>query len=176
MSTSRRAVGIAALAVIATGVSGCGSSQLFHDSNTAASYQGTSVSVQQVQDAVTQIKQAFGSGAADFNSRTAITYLVLGKDLQRIAAENGAPFSADQARQEFARRKVANPSSAAIDALRSNVALTNLSNSQAGIAEVSKVVNAAKVDVNPRFGRWGGANGVLATAEPWIAGKSTSKS
>lgn len=174
MSTSRRAVGIAALAVIVTGVSGCGSSQLFHDSNTAASYQGTSVSVEQVQDAVTQIKQAFGSGASDFNSRAAITYLIFAKDFQRIAAEQGGAFSADQARQEFSQRKVAEPSAAAISALRSNVALTNLGNSQAGIAEVSKVVNSAKVDVNPRFGRWGGANGVLATSEPWIAGKSKS--
>lgn len=172
MSTSRRAVGIAALAVTVVGVSGCGSSQLFHDSTTAASYDGTSVSVQQVQDAVTQIKQAFGSGASDFNSRTAITYLLFANDFQRIAAQQGGAFSAAQARQEFSQRNVTNPSSAAVDALRSNVALTNLGNSQAGVAQVTKVVNTAKVEVNPRFGRWGGANGVLATAEPWIAGKS----
>ena len=171
MSTSRRAVGIAALAVIVTGVSGCGSSQLFHDSTTAATYDGTSVSTQEVQDAVTQIKQAFGSGAADFNSRTAITYLVFADDLQRIAAKSGGAFSAAQARQEFIRAKVANPSTGAIAALRSNVALTNLSNSQTGIAEVTKVVQDASVQVNPRFGQWGGAKGVLTTSEPWISSK-----
>ncbi|NYJ73697.1 hypothetical protein [Allobranchiibius huperziae] len=175
MSTSRRAVGIAALAVTVVGVSGCGSSQLFHNSTTAASYDGTRVSVDQVQDAVTQIKQAFGSGAADFNSRSAITYLVFADDFQRVAAEQGGAFSAAQARQEFAQRNVANPSTAAIDALRSNVAVTNISNSQAGVAEITKIVNAAKVEINPRFGRWGGANGVLATSEPWIVSKSSSK-
>lgn len=173
MSTSRRAVGIAALAVLVTGVSGCGSSELFHDSTTAASYNGSSVSIDQVRQAVSQIKTAFGSGAADFNSQSAITYLLFANDFQRVAAQSGGAFSAAQARMEFEQRKVANPSTAAITALRSNIALGNIGNNPQSSAEITKIVKSASVQINPRFGQWDGVKGVVATDQPWITAKKS---
>lgn len=168
MSTSRRATGAAALLVMVTGVAGCGSSQLFHDSTTAASYQGGSVSVDQVDQAVKGIKAAFGANAATFDAKTAITYLLFADEFQRVAGENGGAVSAAQARGEFAQRKVNNPSTAAVTALRSNIALGNIGRNPQGVAEINKLLQQQSVQVNPRFGTWSKSNGVIATNEPWI--------
>ncbi len=168
MSTSRRAVAIAALAVIGTALSACGSDQLFHNSTTAASRGGTQVSTEQVQQAVTQIRKAFGTSAAQFDARSAITYLLFADDFQQIAGKVGAAMSVGQARKEFAQRKVSNPSTAAVDALRSNIALNAIGRSPQGSAEISRIVKAASVKINPRFGSWDGAKGVVDTTEPWI--------
>ena len=171
MSTSRRAAGIAALAVTCTGLSACGSDQLFHDSSTAASRGSTQVSTEQVEQAVSQIKQAFGQNAADFDARSAITYLLFAGDLQRVAGKTGGAVSSTQAKQEFMQRKVANPSTAAVDALRSNLALNSISRDPQGRAEITRIVKAASVQVNPRFGDWDGAQGVVDTSESWIVAK-----
>lgn len=168
MSMSRRAVGIAALAVSGFALSACGSDQLFHDSTIAASRGTTQVSTEQVQEAVTQIKKAFGPSAAEFDARSAITYLVFADDFQRIAGKAGGAISMGEARKEFTQRKLSDPSTAALNALRSNIALNAIGRSPQGQQEIGRIVKEASVQVNPRFGKWDGVKGVIDPAQPWI--------
>lgn len=169
MSTSRRATGVAALLVMVAGVTGCGSNQLFHDSTTAASHEGGSISVSQVNDAVTGIKAAYGASAASFDSSSAILFLLFADELQRVAARSGGAFSAAQARNVFMQLKVANPSDAAITALRSNNALGAIGRDPRSANQLNAFLKKASVQVNPRFGSWSTTRGVTAAQEPWIA-------
>ncbi len=168
----RRVTGIAlAASTVAMGVTGCGNDQLFHRSTTAATYQGRSVSVDQVQDAVRQIKQAFGTDAAQFDNRSAIVYLVFADDLQRIASSSGAGYSDAQARADLSQRKVTQPTAAAVTALRSNIAVSSIGSNQQASQQLNTLITKASVQVNPRFGQWSPSKGVVAAAEPWISAK-----
>lgn len=158
--TSFRAVAapIALLAVTATGLSGCS-----RDSSVAASYGDTTVTSDQVQSAVTDIVKE--QPKSQFDPQSAIAYLVLGPAISDLAKQNKVFVSADQAKAAF---KTVKPSQAAIDTVQSNLNMSNLRNSQAGSAAFTKLLQNAKVSMNPRYGTWVTGEGPNSDDGNWI--------
>jgi len=140
----------------------------------AATLDGRRISVAEVQSATTDAQRYVGS-----NGRVAqqqVLYLLAADPyLQQIAAQFGAGASESDARGEYASKGVTNPSAAALEVLRANIALVKLGDAVGEqktndvIAQVTAKLQDAHFSVNPRYGTFDAKSGRMLPGAPnWI--------
>lgn len=150
---------VAAALTAATALAGCNTS-----GGTAASYRDASVSTQQVQDAVRDIKQEVPT--SDFDGASAAVFIVLGDELGALAKKHGVFASTDTARAAF--KSVKNPSEAAVQAVQGSMNFSSLRESEGAQGELQQFIKRVDVKLNPRYGEWKKGNGPVNEVGNWI--------
>ena len=154
-----------ALVVATLTLTGCGGG-LMTDGSKAASYGDTTVTTQQVQDALSDLTKASPGGV---DGQTVAVFLALRPQLTALAGRYGIGVSRDQAADSLT--SVPDPSAAAIDTVQSNNALAALREDPRSQAAVQRLINEADIDLNPRYGTWvkGHGPGEPAAKNNWLA-------
>lgn len=154
----------ATMAAGAMALSGCGSNSLVQNGYVAARYDGTTVTNEQVQDALIDVRKV----NADFDSQSAAVFLALNPQLSQLAGKYGVATSAAQAKAAFPAT-VKNPSTSAISVVQSSMDFQALRSSQQGQPALAKLISTADVQLNPRYGTWQKGTGPTSIAPNWIS-------
>ncbi|MBL8930001.1 MAG: hypothetical protein JNL54_07760 [Kineosporiaceae bacterium] len=172
--TTRRIALVATSLTLALTGAGCSSST----AGAAAVVDGRRISVAEVQQATTDIAAYTGQEVAPSQ---VLFFLIVGPQLVKAAAANGVGISDAEARQELTT-KVAEPSDAAIAAIRANESLQQLNGlgEAQGKPAVDAIVAQLKqsdIEVSPRYGRFDTTTvSVVPVEQNWLvpSGKASS--
>ena len=159
---------VATMAAGAMALSGCGSSKLIHDGYVAARFDGTTVTNEQVQDALIDVRKV----NADFDSQSAAVFLALNPKLTALAGKYGVATSDAQAKAAFPAT-VKNPSTSAVSVVQSSMDFQALRSSEQGQPALANLINTADVQLNPRYGTWQKGVGPTSVAPNWISASPT---
>lgn len=172
--TARRTLGGLAALGLTLGLSACSSQGVWHHGGTAATLGDTQVGTAQVQTALDDL-QALAPDAQITGSRVAAV-LALTPSVNSIAEQHGASVTQAQARQAFQQGETSRtPSQGALKVLATESELSKLvQGTSAQQSAITKLLNTADVQMNPRYGVWrkGGSYGPAAT--DWIVKSPTS--
>jgi hypothetical protein len=170
----RRVTGIVLTVAAALTASACGTMQ----AGAAAVIGDRRISVGQLQQATTDI-QTYVSAvpSADGTKQTVdqgkvLLFMILQPYLSRTASDAGVGVSDDQARTELKDRQVPDPTQGAVDAIRALDALNNLQqgSKQQELTAFADQLRRAKIEVNPRYGRFDPNNlDIVAVTPDWLA-------
>lgn len=166
--TSRPARAVSALgaltAVLALGA--CGSDGVLTDGSVAARSGATTVSTDQVQQALKDIAPLDSDGS--FKGTQVAVLLALSPKLEQAASATGAGVSDDEIKEIFRRVKVA-PSAAAINTVRASSVLNSMSTGTSQQqAAANRVLQNTDVTLNPRYGTYSKGGNVRAASANWI--------
>lgn len=170
----RRAVTAALTLGALVGVAGCGA--------TAMNSAGRSDSIVISEDDLATVVEQTGEAGLDLTASDALGHLLREPVLAQIAVDQGLGLSDENLRQQFVTAGLADPSDQTIDALRGYIIYNQvvqadpatLSPQDAELvgtiqAEYAERIAQEDVEVNPRFGDWDAATGVLSAEQPaWI--------
>lgn len=166
-SRSRQATVVTAAVVAVAVVSGCGAGGVFTDGSVAARNGGTTVTTEQVQTALRQIAPLDSEGT--FKAPQAATLLALEPQVDRAARATGVGVSDDEVRQLFVRVKVADPSPSAVAAVRTSSQISSLTRGTSQqMAAIQRVLDTAKVELNPRYGRYAKGGEIARASTNWL--------
>ena len=154
----------ATMAAGAMALSGCGSDSLIQNGYVAARFDGNTVSNQQVQDALIDVRKV----NAGFDSQSAAVFLALNPRLTELAGKYGVATSEAQAKAVFPTT-VINPSASAISVVQSSMDFQALRSSEQGQPALANLITSADVQLNPRYGTWKKGDGPTSTAPNWIS-------
>lgn len=161
-----RAGALVTAAAVTLSVAGCG---VLDDGSKAASYQDNTVSTSQVQDAVRDIDAAAPTSGVT-GQRVAIL-LALRPAVTDLAAKYGVGISTGDVenlfyQQGFPRSKT--PSASAVQAIQTQNLLSNLGDSPKGSPALTKLINGANIDLNPRYGTWKKGGQIGPASNDWL--------
>ncbi|CCH75765.1 conserved exported hypothetical protein [Nostocoides australiense Ben110] len=165
MRTSKRAAALGLALAGALTLGGCGGATT---SDIAAKVNGTVITEDAARTVAQQIREQFGADAGDFQTPSAVTFLILSKFVLPAAEKAGVHVSEQSIRSELT--KVADPAPETIEMLRTNAAAQQLQQQAPEVlSAVLADVEKADITVNPRFGKLDVASGALSPAVPnWI--------
>lgn len=168
-----RTIAVPLAAALLLAVTGCGASE----AGAAAVVGDRRITVAQVQSAYQDILPVVGPDA-QLTQSDVLNWLILQPYLVKAAAENNLGISAEDARDQFRTSDAEpHPSTAALDAVESALAINRLQAGELSQQKVQQVftgvideIGRAKVHVNPRYGRYDPTRLVVsATQESWLA-------
>lgn len=166
-STRRTRLATATLAGgAALTLASCG---VLHDGGTAATYKDTTVSVEQVQDAVTDIRKV--APTAELDGQRAALLLALRPALAQLGARNGVGVSDAQITDSFHKQgfpQDQTPAASAVQVIQADGLLSGLQENPAGAAALQKLLSTADIDLNPRYGTWKRGGQVGPAANNWL--------
>ncbi|KYH45697.1 hypothetical protein [Branchiibius sp. NY16-3462-2] len=154
----------ATMAAGAMALSGCSSNSLIQNGYVAARFDGNTVTNQQVQDALLDVRKV----NAQFDSQSAAVFLALNPQLSQLAGKYGVATSTAQAKAAFPAT-VKNPSTSAISVVQSSMDFQALRSSEQGQPALAKLISTADVELNPRYGTWQKGVGPTSVAPNWIS-------
>ncbi|GAB3499911.1 YgdI/YgdR family lipoprotein [Flexivirga lutea] len=145
-------------------LAGCGSSGVMHDGSTALTYDGKTVTNDQLQTAAKDIS-AFVGGPVD--PGVVAGRLAIGPQVEKYAAQKGqSPITASQIQ---AQKPKAELSDVALKALEVDALISTLANNgDLDNASLQALTKKSNVTVNPRYGAWEKGKGMVADSDPWI--------
>ena len=164
MSKSKRAAALALALGSALALSGCGGT------NVAASVDGRVITEDSARIVTEQIRKNFGENVGDFQTPSAVSYLIMAPFMIDAAAEAGIPVSEQEARA--ALTEISDPAPETVEVVRANAAIGALQQTHPeALQKASEKMAAAKISVNPRYGAFDIATGQMSAKTPnWIAG------
>lgn len=167
LSSRSRLATVVTSGVAVAVVSGCGTSGVFTDGSVAARNGTTTVTTDQVQTALQQIAPLDGEGS--FKAPQAATLLALQPEVNRVARATGVGVSDDEVRELFRRVKVDNPTPSAIGAVRTSSQISTLTRGTSQqMSAIQRVLDTAKVELNPRYGRYGKGGEIAQASTNWL--------
>ncbi|NHN55674.1 hypothetical protein G9U51_07765 [Calidifontibacter sp. DB0510] len=165
MKFTRRPLAAATVLAGTLALTGCGSNSVFNDGGVAASYKDTTVTTTEVSDAVADIAKA--APDSQFDGQSAVVYMVLGPELDKLAQKYGKAVSTQQARALFPKNMT--PSDAAVRTAKGSLEFTSLRGVEAAQTDLINLIQKSDVKMNPRYGTWVKGKGPAAEPVNWIA-------
>lgn len=161
-SRPRQARAVAACVLLGAGaLSGCAP----HESGAAAIVGDRVISDADVQTATSQVNTALPNLQSRLTNGTTVVSLIIAPYVLGAAASGGHAVSTTQARQAIS--KLANPSSATLTFVQSQLAVNQLTPAQ--VTAVLAQLKAAKIRVSPRYGTFNPKTVQLASPLPnWV--------
>jgi hypothetical protein len=138
-------------------VSGCATA------DTAAVVNGHRITEQEVQEATTQITEAYPDST--LNAANALSSLVMAGFINQVADENGKGLSDSAAKAAIT--EIADPSPATLELVKSSLSSQQLTTVEQG--KVVEMARKAQVSMNPRYGTFDAKQVRFDASKPnWI--------
>jgi hypothetical protein len=138
-------------------VSGCATA------DTAAVVNGQRITEEEVQEATTQISEAYPDSKLD--AANALSSLVMASFINQVADESGKGLSDSAAKAAIT--EIEDPAPATLELVKSSLASQGLTSVEQG--KVVELAKQAKVTMNPRYGTFDAGQVRFAASQPnWI--------